>query len=102
MRPPTRIALSLCALVLGACTQFPELDETIPPAAEAAPFPTLVPLEPLLADNAAIVTAPEATTRALEIRVDALRARARALQSRPVIDAATRARLRGALRPTSG
>ena len=33
---------------LSACTQFPELDRTISAEVEAADYPALVPLEPLL------------------------------------------------------
>ncbi|MEL7260117.1 MAG: hypothetical protein AAGK69_01990 [Pseudomonadota bacterium] len=96
MRPPFRPLMLPLALLIAGCTQFPELDATIPAAVEAAPFPALVPLEPLLAANAAVVEDPQATTQTLEGRVSALRARASRLQDRPVIDAGTRARLRRA------
>ena len=102
MRPPLcRLTLPL-ALLLAGCTQFPDLDATVPPSVEDAPFPTLVPLEPLLAANTAVVSDPEATTQSLQARVAALRTRARSLQSRPVIDAGTRARLRRAAASAPG
>ena len=96
MRPPYRRLMLPLALLCSGCAQFPELDATIPPSAENAPFPALVPLEPLLAANARVVSDPAATTETLEQRVAALRVRARVLQNRPVIAANTRARLRRA------
>ena len=95
------LALPLALLIAG-CTQFPELDATIPTSVENAAFPELVPLEPLLAANGPVVSDPQATTQSLEARVTSLRARARSLQSRAVIDAGTRARLRRALTRASG
>ncbi|MEM8653999.1 MAG: hypothetical protein AAGF36_04575 [Pseudomonadota bacterium] len=89
-----RAPAALLCLTLAACTQFPELDETLSPGVENADFPALVPIEPLLAGAAPVVSDPVATTEALEARVDALRARARALQRRAIVDPATRARMR--------
>ena len=102
MRPPYRRLMLPLALLCAGCTQFPELDATIPPSVEIAPFPALVPIEPLLAANARVVSDPAATTETLEQRVAALRVRARALQNRPVLDANTRARLRRALAAAPG
>lgn len=36
-------------VLLVACTELPDLDGTISPASKDAPFPELVPLDPLLA-----------------------------------------------------
>lgn len=102
MRLSLRLLLVPFAVCLAACTQFPELDATVPPEAENAPFPKLVPIAPLLAANAAVVTDPEATTQSLEARVSALRARANRLQNRPVIDRSTRARLSRAITSPQG
>lgn len=80
------------AAALAGCTQFPELDETITPAAEAADYPELVPLGPLLdAVDAAQVDAP-ATETELTTRADALRARADQLRG-PIVSPQERARL---------
>ncbi|MEL6463474.1 MAG: hypothetical protein AAFQ58_00780 [Pseudomonadota bacterium] len=89
-----RSTAALLCLTLTACTQFPELDDTVSPAVQDAAFPALVPLEPLLAGATPVVSDPIATTDALQTRVSALRARARALQQRPIVDPATRARMR--------
>ncbi|WP_299691089.1 hypothetical protein [uncultured Tateyamaria sp.] len=102
MHPLCRRLILPLTLIVAGCTQFPDLDATVPPAAVNAPFPTLVPLEPLLAANAAVVSDPEATTQSLQARVAALRNRARLLQVRPVIDTGTRARLRRALARAPG
>ena len=82
------------ALALAACTQFPELDGTVAPDLENADFPALVPLDTLRTASDPVVADPVATTESLNARVAALRARARALQQRSVVDPATRARFR--------
>jgi len=93
-----RAATALYFLILAsACTQFPELDDTVSPTVEASEFPALVPLEPLLAQAAPVVSDPVQATKTLEARVAALRARARALQRREIVDPATRARMRARL-----
>lgn len=84
-------ALVLC-LALTACTQFPELDGAVTPDLKNADFPALVPLDPLRAQATAVVGDPVETTNRLENRVAALRARAAALQRRPIVDASTRSR----------
>lgn len=89
MRPATLAVI----LALGACTQFPDLDSTIPPGAERADFPALVPLDPLLAQNIASAEDNDAISASLEARVAALRARARSLQTGSIVDPATRQRL---------
>ncbi|MEO0938536.1 MAG: hypothetical protein AAFY38_10320 [Pseudomonadota bacterium] len=87
--------LPLLPLCLAACTQFPELDGATSARAEAADYPALVPLEPLLANRRSAAAPPPAADA--ESRVTALRARAARLRSRPVIDSATRRRMaRGA------
>ncbi len=92
-----RAVLCLTLFCLGACTQFPDLDATIPPQAEAADFPDLVPLAPLLAGRDAVVRNPVEVSDNLSGRVNALKARARALQQHAIVDGATRARLQAAL-----
>lgn len=47
-----QICLGLLAVsLIGGCTRLPDLDETVTPAAKAAPYPALVPLDPLLVDH---------------------------------------------------
>ena len=85
-------AFLILLFALGACTQFPELNDRVSPLAENAEFPDLVPLEPLLAKSA---TSPQ---RGIDIaeglggRVASLRARADRLR-RNVLSASDRARL---------
>lgn len=92
-----RAAAALLCLSLTACTQFPELDGTVEPSLEGADFPALLPLEPLLAGAAPVVSDPVETADTLERRIEALRARARALQRRDIVDPATRARMQARL-----
>ncbi|KIC46149.1 hypothetical protein RA29_20190 [Tateyamaria sp. ANG-S1] len=89
MRAPAALLL----FALAACTQFPELDDAVSPDVAGSDFPALLPLEPLLAGTAPIVGDPIQTSESLEARIEALRARARALQQRPIVDPATRARM---------
>lgn len=85
--------LPLLPLCLAACTQFPELDGATSARAEAADYPALVPLEPLLEGRRSAAAPPPAAD--LEGRVAALRARAARLRAGPVIDSATRRRMAG-------
>ncbi|MEM6372418.1 MAG: hypothetical protein AAF727_06525 [Pseudomonadota bacterium] len=71
--------------VLAGCAQFPELDGTVAPDLANADFPDLVPLGPLLQDVPPDVDDAEETTRALDARIAALRARAAALQRREIV-----------------
>ncbi|WP_299724669.1 hypothetical protein [uncultured Tateyamaria sp.] len=83
--------LTLC-LALAACTQFPDLDGTVPPNLENADFPDFVPSAQLGAGGATR-TDPEETTTALDARIAALRARAAALQRREIVGADDQTRL---------
>lgn len=85
------LALLLAALAQG-CAQFPALDGTVPPEAERAAFPRLVPLGPVLA-RAEEVQITEATEADINARVARLRARAARLRG-SVVDGGTRARMR--------
>ncbi|MEP3845630.1 MAG: hypothetical protein ABJM43_09855 [Paracoccaceae bacterium] len=88
-----RLVCSLTLICgLASCATFPELDSSFSPAARTADFPALVPLEPLLAQNAGTGTNPQETVKTLEGRLASLRARAARLRG-PVLDRASRARL---------
>ena len=93
-QPKMRIILMIAIAGLGACAEFPQLDDRIDAAALAADYPTLQPLDPLLAKAAnqknTITAASEA---GFDSRIGTLRARAARLRG-PVIDAATLARMR--------
>jgi len=81
------------AAALSACTQFPELDVTVPASAKNAPFPELKPLEPLLAPGSRLASDNAQTEATLAARVAALRTRAAGLRGN-VIDPQTRTRMR--------
>ena len=79
-------------IALSACAQFPELDGTIAPELENAPFPDLVPLAPLFAQADATSNNAPDVEAALTPRLAALIARAARLRG-PVLSTAERARL---------
>ena len=93
------IILSL-ALITG-CTTFPDLDGTVPPEAENAPFPMLQPVDPILENTLPDVGVLAAQSDAALARVAGLQARAARLRARPVIDRPTRARLLQAISSAS-
>ncbi|MFQ6549759.1 hypothetical protein AADZ90_017555 [Aestuariibius sp. 2305UL40-4] len=82
-------ATLLIPLILAACTQFPELDARLDDASLTAPYPTLAPLDQLLAQADQTGFDP---TASLEARADALRARAARLRA-PVIEPRLRRRM---------
>lgn len=89
-----RLIVMIAIVGLGACTDFPEIDVTIDAAARSADFPTLLPLDPLLAkSNIATTQITPASVAAFDARIANLRSRASRLRG-PVIDAATRTRMR--------
>lgn len=95
MLRPSLSVLTLC--LISACTQFPELDETVTPELEAADFPALVPLDPILANARSAQSQTLRTEAALEARVANLRARAARLRG-SVLSGPERQRLAEGLR----
>ena len=77
----SRFLLPLAALTLAACTQFPELEHTQTAALDAAAYPDLVPVEPILAQVDAPHTDPVQTQAGMEARLSRLRARADRLRA---------------------
>lgn len=79
------------SVLLSACAQFPDLDTRTGDIDPRAPYPALVPLDPLVAgaDPARIT---ETETAATGARVAGLRARADRLR-RTVIDSDSRTRM---------
>ena len=73
--------LTCLALFAAGCTQFPALDRTITPELEAAPYPALVPLPPLMNEVGQSGGHGTAVAASLEARVARLRARAARLQN---------------------
>ncbi|MBM7069321.1 hypothetical protein [Actibacterium sp. 188UL27-1] len=87
-----RQVVAFFGLVLcGACAQFPSIDQTVTLAGQAAPFPQIVNIDPLLAEAANTTVTPD-TTAAIEARAAAARARGAAL-NRPVVSDRDRARM---------
>ncbi len=77
-----RAILLAATLLLAACAQFPALDATLEATDRSAPFPDLVPIEPILAAADARTAAPQDLS--LDARIAALEARAARLRGRPV------------------
>ena len=86
-----RRALPLALLCLTACTQFPELDSRADTLDPRAPYPALVPVEPLLA-QAGPARIDDGDQAALAARIAGLRARASRLRA-TVLDSDTRSRM---------
>lgn len=80
--------------LLAACAPFPALETMQADAGPMAPFPALVPLDPVLAQADALGPGQDPAA-ALQGRAAALEARADALRG-PVVDAETRARMQQA------
>jgi len=81
------------SLMFGAgCTQFPALDRTLTPELEAAAFPALVPLGPVLAGAQQGGIVPQQAAATIEARVAALKSRAAGLRG-SILSGAERQRL---------
>ena len=91
----TFACLATVATLLAGCSDFPELDAAITPTARNAEYPSLMPIDQLVAD-AQDVQITEQTVTTLKGRAGSLRARAARLRG-PIIDSATRARMRAAI-----
>ena len=87
-------AFTIVAL-LGACSDFPQLDDAVSPAAKNAPYPSLIPMDQALA-NAQDVQITDETVSTLNGRLNGLKNRATRAK-RPVIDDETRNRLQDAI-----
>lgn len=90
-------ALSLSALALTACTQFPDLEATQTQAIDRADYPALVPIEPILARADGPPPDPTADMARLNARLTNLRARAGRIRG-AVLSGAERLRLENGLR----
>ncbi len=90
MRLPFVAIPALCAM-LGACSEFPELDQVIDNTSRDAPFPKLVPIHTITSSVPDSQIRPDATLD-IEMRVSRLRARAARLKG-TVVDGATRERM---------
>ncbi len=88
------LAFTFVAL-LGACSDFPQLDDAVSPAAKNAPYPSLVPIDQALTNAQDVqITADSVST--LQARLNGLKTRATRAK-RPVIDTETRKRLQDAI-----
>ncbi len=92
--PMTRARLfwSLSVALLGAagCTQFPDLDRTQTAELEAAEYPALVPLDPLLERAGTPGPDPVQLEDSLNSRLSGLRARADRIRGTVLSDAEKR------------
>jgi hypothetical protein len=103
--PPALPRLLLLAALAAGCSSFPALDARTSRAAAQAPYPSLLPLDRLLAAAAPRAGAADPAidpAAGVAARAAGLRARAAALRARPVIEPAARARLVAALAARTG
>lgn len=87
--------LAITATLMGGCSDFPELDAAISPAARKAGYPGLMPIDQLLAEAQQVQISPQ-TVSNLQSRISRLKARAARLRG-PVVDGTSRARMRAAI-----
>ena len=90
-------SLPLAVLSLTACTQFPDLDHTQTAELDAADYPALVPMEPLLASAATPGPDPAQAEDTLNTRLAGLRNRANTMRG-SVLTGAEKQRLEAGLR----
>lgn len=88
-------------LVLAGCADQPDLESTISDSVRAAPYPDLVPLEPLLATSGPRRDKIDNPETDLAARRDRLQQRAQRL-SGTVVDTDTRTRMRTGVAPLPG
>ena len=81
---------------LSGCIDVPELDRSQDPSLANAPYPALIPLEPVLAGRGDPAEQADEEEAGLAARVAALNAQASALAAQPVLDPADKARLTSA------
>lgn len=93
---PIRIAVTLT--LLGACTQVPELDASLPKGLKNADYPDLVPIETLISAEVAPQERVETQRDDLQARRDLLKARAKQLNT-AVVDQKTRDRMNAGVTP---
>ena len=91
-----RLTFSLVfSALLGACSDFPQLDDAVSPAAKTTPYPSLVPMDQALV-NAQDVQITDESVSTLKGRINGLKRRATRAKG-PVIDNETRKRLQDAI-----
>lgn len=86
---------ALIATLLAGCSDFPELDAAITPAARNADYPSLIPIGQIVT-GAEQVQISAQTVATLQARISRLQSRAARLRG-PVVDHATRTRMRTAI-----
>jgi len=88
-----RAAFLSLLLGLGACAEFPSLDDRISATARDAPYPRLTNIDPLLAQASTPVPATNPVAQDINARIARLTQRANTLRG-PIIEPATLARMR--------
>jgi hypothetical protein len=91
------LTLGVGLTLVGACTQFPDLDRNITPELASADYPALVPMDPILTQARTIKIEPVQATVAIDARVAALKSRAARLRG-SVLTGRERQRLEEGLR----
>ena len=87
--------LALIGALLAGCSNFPELNGVISPAAQGTDYPSLLPIDQIIT-GAQQAQFTGQTSVTLQARANRLRARADRLRG-PVIDRKTRTRMRRAI-----
>ena len=95
MRIPGLLCLWAGTLLAG-CSEIPEVDPGFDLAAERGGYPSLLPMEEILARAPPPVAREGEAARSVQERAERLRQRAEALD-RPIMDSAARDRLQGAI-----
>ena len=90
MRRAFVLHFSLVIGFVAGCTTFPELEDTQTEALEAAEFPVLVPVDPILAGTKPVDTTAPDTRTDFDARLAGLRARAEAMRGTVLTDAERR------------
>lgn len=98
--PRVLINISIAFGLLAACAEFPDLDDVISAESRAADFPTLIPIDPLLASARSDSERADAIANSLIARTANLRNRARAMRG-PVIEPRIRSKMVRAMRRNS-
>lgn len=89
---PMRLVFGLCLIGLCGCASFPVLDDRLDAAARDAPYPTLLPLDPLIAQANAAPAGASPGNASMNDRIANLSRRAESLRG-AIIETGTRARM---------
>lgn len=86
------VFLTTCLTLIAACSDLPDIKDSLSAQTAAAPYPALIALQPVATQTDALDQNALETEEELRLRSEALRARAAGLR-KPVLDADERSRL---------